>query len=61
MLWHMTRFDGGRKYVRDSWLVPPWVTPDESYHKTHGKFHSYRLFLLMHANGTIDEEHFSRH
>ena len=60
MLCHMTRFDGGRKYVRDTWLVPPWVTPDETYPKTHGKFHSYNILLLMHGNGTIDEEHFSR-
>ena len=60
MLWHMTRFDGGRKYVRDTWLVPPWVTPDETYPKTREKFHSYNLFVLMHGNGTIDEEHFSR-
>ncbi|CAE7643668.1 yfkN, partial [Symbiodinium pilosum] len=60
MLWHMTRYDGGRKYVRDTWLVPPWTTADDSYSKAHGKFHSYNLFVLMHANGTIDEEHFSR-
>ncbi|CAE7534243.1 unnamed protein product [Symbiodinium sp. CCMP2592] len=60
MLWHMTRFDGGRKYVRDTWLVPPWVTPDETYPETHEKFHSYNILVLMHGNGTIDEEHFSR-
>lgn len=59
MLWHLTKMDGGRKYVRDTWIVPPWATGDDTYAKTHQKFHSYNLLVLMHANGTIDEEHFS--
>ena len=59
MLWHLTQYDGGRKYVRDTWIVPPWATPDETYTKTHTQFHSYYLLRLMYPNGTIDEEHFS--
>eukprot|EP00435_Cladocopium_sp_Y103_P045081 s1141_g12.t2 len=59
MLWHLTQYDGGRKYVRDTWIVPPWATPDETYAKTHTQFHSYNLLRLMYPNGTIDEEHFS--
>ena len=59
MYWKMTRFQGGRKYVRDTWLAPPWATADETYAKTHGKFHSYNLLLLMHPNRTIDEENFN--
>ena len=58
MFWRMTQFDEGRKYVRDTWLVPPWATADDAYAKMHGTFHSYNLLRLMHANGTIDEEHF---
>lgn len=54
MLWHMTQFDGGRKFVRDTWLVPPWGTADTSA----SKFHSYSLLKLMDANGAIDEENF---
>lgn len=59
MLWHLTQYDGGRKYVRDTWIVPPWATPDETYAKTHTQFHSYNLLRLMYPNGTIDEEHFA--
>ena len=36
MYWKMTRLQGGRKYVRDTWLVPPWEAADESYAKSHG-------------------------
>ena len=60
MLWHLTQFDGGRKYVRDTWLVPPWANADDDYAKTHTPFHSYNLLRLMDASGTIDEEHFAR-
>jgi len=59
MLWHMTQFDGGRKYVRDTWIIPPWATADDGYAKTHQPFHRYNLLRLLHGNGTIDEEHFS--
>lgn len=60
MLWHMTQFDGGRKYVRDTWLVPPWATPDKDYVETHGKAHKYELLVLMHPNRTIDEDNFQQ-
>ena len=55
MLWHLTQYDGGRKYVRDTWIVPPWDTPDETYAKTHTQFHSYNLLRLMYPNGTRGE------
>jgi len=58
MVWHMIQQEGGRKFVRDSWLAPPWSTNDETYRKTHAKFHVYNLLRLVDADGNIDEEHF---
>mmetsp|Transcript_4729 Transcript_4729/g.11104 ORF Transcript_4729/g.11104 Transcript_4729/m.11104 type:complete len:125 (-) Transcript_4729:80-454(-) len=57
MVWHMIQHDGGRKFVRNSWLIPPWAEPTE-YLGTHSHFHSYTLLRLVDSNGNLDEEHF---
>ncbi|CAE7479375.1 unnamed protein product [Symbiodinium natans] len=55
----LTQLDGGRRYTRDTWFVPPWATADDAYTKTHGTFHTYSLLRLLHPNRTIDEENFN--
>ena len=55
----LKQVDGGRKYTRDTWIVPPWAVADDAYAESHETFHTYNLLRLMHANRSIDEEHFS--
>lgn len=54
----MVRRDGGRKWVRDTFLAPPWLTNDWEYQSWTPRFHTYNVLRIKDGDGKIDEDNY---